>query len=48
MGRCCTTPRSDTTDKSVEDAIDDVNVEYLDLLFDLTGDQFIGSQTIER
>jgi hypothetical protein len=35
-------------DESVEEVIDDVNVEYLDLLLDLTGDEFMGSQTIGR
>jgi hypothetical protein len=33
-------------DESVEQVIDEVNVEYLDLLLDLTGDEFMGSQTL--
>jgi hypothetical protein len=33
-------------DESVEKVIDEVNVECLDLLPDLTGDEFMGSQTI--
>jgi predicted oxidoreductase len=33
-------------DESVEMAIDEVNVEYLDLLLDLTGDEFMGSQIL--
>ena len=31
----------------VEEAIDEVNSEYLDLLLDLTGDTFMGSSAIE-
>lgn len=34
-------------DRRVEEAIDEVNFEYLDLLLDLTGDLHIGSTTIE-
>jgi hypothetical protein len=33
-------------DEAAEKVIDEVNVEYLDLLLDLTGDEFMGSQTI--
>lgn len=33
-------------DAAVEELIDEVNVEYLDLLLDLTGDEFMGSKTI--
>lgn len=33
-------------DRDVEDAVDVVNVEYLDVLIDLTGDDFMGSATI--
>jgi hypothetical protein len=32
--------------ESVEDAIDMVNVEYLDVLIDVTGDDYMGSVTI--
>lgn len=35
-------------DRVVEDAIDTVNTEYLDLLVDLTGDEYMGTKTIER
>ena len=31
----------------VEEAIDEVNSEYLDLLLDLTGDTFLGASAIE-
>lgn len=34
--------------REVEDVIDEVNIEYLDLLVDLTGDEFMGSKRIER
>ena len=34
-------------DHRVEDAIDEVNYEYLDLLLELTGDSFMGNSTIE-
>lgn len=34
-------------ERRVEDAIDEVNYEYLDLLLDLTGDTFMGNSTIE-
>lgn len=34
-------------DRRVEDAIDEVNHEYLDLLLDLTGDLYIGNSAIE-
>jgi hypothetical protein len=33
-------------DRAVEDAVDMVNVEYLDVLIDLTGDDHMGSVTI--
>ena len=33
-------------DRAVEDAVDMVNVEYLDVLIDLTGDDYMGSVTI--
>jgi hypothetical protein len=33
-------------DRNVEDAVDVVNVEYLDVLIDLTGDDYMGSATI--
>ncbi len=33
-------------DPAVEDAIDLANIEYLDLLLDLTGDTYMGSHTI--
>ena len=33
--------------REVEDLVDEVNVEYLDRLVDLTGDDFMGSQTID-
>jgi len=31
----------------VEDMIDEVGIEYLDLLLDLTGDDFMGAKSIE-
>jgi hypothetical protein len=34
-------------DRAVEDAVDTVNVEYLDVLIDLTGDEYIGRVTID-
>ena len=34
-------------DRRVEDAIDEVNYEYLDLLLDLTGDLHMGNSVIE-
>lgn len=34
------------SDRVVEDAIDKVNVEYLDVLIDVTGDDYMGSVTI--
>lgn len=34
-------------DMAVESAIDEINIEYLDLLIDLTGDDFMGEQTID-
>lgn len=34
-------------DLSVEDAVDMVNTEYLDVLIDLTGDEYMGSTTID-
>jgi hypothetical protein len=33
-------------DRAVEDTIDMVNIEYLDVLIDLTGDDYMGSVTI--
>ncbi len=33
-------------DEAVEELIDEVNVEYLDLLLDLTGDECLGSKMI--
>lgn len=33
-------------DRAVEDTIDQVNSEYLDLLLDLTGDDYMGRKTI--
>jgi hypothetical protein len=33
-------------DRAVEDVVDMVNVEYLDVLIDITGDDFVGSVTI--
>ena len=35
-------------DPTVEKAIDEVGVEYLDLLLDLTGDDFLGSKRLGR
>jgi hypothetical protein len=35
-------------DRRVEDTIDKVNAEYLDLLLDVTGDEFMGLKMIER
>jgi hypothetical protein len=32
-------------DRAVEDAIDMVNVEYLDVLIDIAGDDYMGSVT---
>ncbi len=34
-------------DRAVEDTIDEVNIEYLDPLVDLTGDDFMGTKTID-
>jgi hypothetical protein len=34
-------------DRHVEEAIDEVNSEYLDLLLDLTGDLYMGNSAIE-
>jgi len=34
-------------DPRVEEVIDEVGVEYLDLLLDLTGDQYMGSKEVE-
>ena len=34
-------------DRRVEDAIDEVNYEYLDLLLDLTGDLHMGNSVLE-
>ncbi len=33
-------------ERAVEDAIDTVNVEYLDVLIDITGDDYMGAATI--
>jgi len=33
-------------DRGVEDAVDRVNIEYLDILIDLTGDEHMGPVTI--
>jgi hypothetical protein len=35
-------------DRAVEDTIDDVDIEYLDVLIELTGDDYIGRHTIDR
>lgn len=35
-------------EEAVEDVIDQVGSEYLDLLLDLTGDDFMGAKTIDR
>jgi len=35
-------------DRSVEDAIDETDADYLDLLLDLTGDRHMGLTTLER
>lgn len=35
-------------DPVVEDAIDQVGVDYLDLLLDLTGDEYLGRTPISR
>jgi hypothetical protein len=43
---CCTTERR-FADDGVDRMIDEVGREYLDLLLDLTGDDFIGEQSIE-
>jgi hypothetical protein len=34
-------------DPAVEDAVDETGVEYLDLLLDLTGDDYLGVREIE-
>ena len=34
-------------DRRVEDAIDETNADYLDLLLDLTGDLYMGNHTLE-
>jgi hypothetical protein len=34
-------------DPAVEDAVDEAGVEYLDLLLDLTGDDYLGVREIE-
>jgi len=34
-------------DRRVEDAVDDVNTEYLDLLLDLTGDDYMDSKSLD-
>lgn len=34
------------SDRAVEDAVDVVNTEYLDVLVDLTGDEYMGVVTI--
>ena len=33
-------------DRAVEDAVDLVDIEYLDVLIDITGDQFMGAVAI--
>ena len=38
----------DAHDPVVELAIDSANTEYLDLLIDLTGDEYMGTNTVER
>lgn len=40
--------RSGHDDPEVEATIDTVGVEYLDLLLDLTGDEYLGSKTVTR
>lgn len=35
-------------DRAVEDAIDEVDIEYLDVLIELTGDDYMGRHTIDR
>lgn len=35
-------------DRTVEDVIDEVNIEFLDPLLELTGDDFMGAKTIDR
>jgi hypothetical protein len=35
-------------DRQVEDAVDEANTDYLDLLLDLTGDSYMGSHMLER
>ena len=35
-------------DSAVEDAIDEVDIEYLDVLIELTGDDYMGRHTIDR
>ena len=35
-------------DPVVEEGIDEVGTEYLDLLLDLTGDDYMGDRTIDR
>jgi hypothetical protein len=34
-------------DRRVEDAIDEANADYLDLLLNLTGDLYIGNSALE-
>lgn len=34
-------------DRAVEDMIDEVGSEYLDLLLDLTGDDYMGAKSID-
>lgn len=34
-------------DRRVEDAIDEANADYLDLLLDLTGNLYMGNHTLE-
>lgn len=34
-------------DDDIEDMIDEVGIEYLDVLLDLTGDDFMGTKSIE-
>lgn len=35
-------------DGAIERAIDGANTEYLDLLIDLTGDEYMGTNTVQR
>jgi hypothetical protein len=44
--RSCSRPSRVISDRAVEDALDTVNVEYLDVLIDITGDDYMGSVTV--